>query len=266
MANPENEFSNSIFKFFGIDCHNLDNLEKRELYCKCYDNYNDTYEGHFGASNAGYESSLVLKAFRANEKYYRTCCFTRQWNNVLMWAHYAKGFSGVALVLDKKSILENPSLRFVGEDGSGVDMNAVGLEKIKYKNRPPILSNSAILAIKNKQNSNNQAAREYLEVTALTKCKTWKYEKESRMIICLEQHQFEKRAILYKYNEQALKGVIIGNRCTEDDIKKIAERVNQTTYVYTARPIKDRYKFEICGKYLAGDIVTGKVVLKTVRG
>jgi hypothetical protein len=263
--NQQLELKNSLFKFIKADEYDLKNLENQELYCKFPSCFNDTYETHFGVVNIGADSNTLSNTISENMKIQRLCCFTRQWNNILMWAHYANGFKGAALVFDKTNLLKDGKVRFVGYSEEVVKHDA-GILRIKYKPRPPVLGNNVIQAIKQKQLGNNRAKIQLVEATTLTKYKQWKYEQESRMIILLESHSHDKQPILYKYQETSLKGIIVGNKCPEKDIKEIAKKLPVDVHVYTARPMKDRYKLEINNVFSAGDIASERICLKGIEG
>lgn len=120
------------------------NLKNNELIIKHYKDFNDPYESHFGVSaiwpspykeetkfteliqciepdkhqKITKSKSAISKYIRSNThllaytiskvvgnlKRFKICSFTRRWNQILMWVHYANRYRGVALVFDQEKI------------------------------------------------------------------------------------------------------------------------------------------------------------------
>jgi hypothetical protein len=283
------------------DQFNIENLKNNEVLCKYFEDFNDAYEGHFGVTTiwpCPYRETEKLKALISlmapesadtNTKsvnhmvdfidknnhlnrfvhdflyqeieHYRVCSFTRRWNHILMWSHYSKGGRGAVLVFDADKLVVDS---YAHELDSNVDLDGdnLPLKWVNYKNIPPLVNavdvfesvkvNSPIL--RKKMND------ELIQKCILTKFKTWKYEQESRLVVKLAT-KIDKRPILFKYQEEALSGVLVGNKCKEESYISIANSVRDDVKIYLACQSSSRYKYEITHEYLAKDIKSGKVVI-----
>ena len=78
----------------------LDDIRKRRLRVSTIDDLNDPYE--FACIRSTHETSQrALDAFASGHiADYRVQCFSRCWNNILMWSHYAEKHKGICLGFD----------------------------------------------------------------------------------------------------------------------------------------------------------------------
>lgn len=75
----------------------IDILLKNRLYCAKYPELNDPMEGFYRTKE---NLPQYLKDQILNEKgYYRICSLANEDSNKLLWAHYADGFTGIAVGL-----------------------------------------------------------------------------------------------------------------------------------------------------------------------
>ena len=82
----------------------LDMIISERIYLSTCDSLNDIVEGNWGYANSK-DNEYIEKARKLREiiDAQRFTCFLDSINNPLMWAHYAGGFSGVALEYDLDS-------------------------------------------------------------------------------------------------------------------------------------------------------------------
>ena len=98
----ENSASMKLFKLKSFDgnglFHVLDMIVNERLYLSRCDSMNDINEGNWEYTNSK-DNEYIEKAKKLREiiDAQRFTCFLASINNPLMWAHYAGGFSGVAL-------------------------------------------------------------------------------------------------------------------------------------------------------------------------
>lgn len=141
---------NLLYKYFAIDEHrySIYNLRDSVVVYNSLSNFNDPFEGigqmiyNSGQPNSGLweavESNIITD--RKNELIlnYRIFCTTKQYNNALMWAHYANRHTGFCIGYKKEDI----------EDIS------TKLQKVTYSSQPYSIetkSDESILFIKSKE-------------------------------------------------------------------------------------------------------------------
>jgi len=288
------------------DRHFFSNMENNELICKQYRDFNDPYESHFGInahwpSPYKDESKLVqliqriepdnFGTFTASKdsmnKYiqshsnlrdyslekikellmsFRICSFTKRWNHVLMWAHYANGCRGLALIFDDSKILDCKNARTINSQDPLNGAN-IPLKWITYQSCPPILNAVDVLeAIRiGTEESIISLSKKILDICVLSKYRAWRYEQEIRMITKIEENVGEAR-VLYKYDPMALKGAIFGSKCDPENIKKVSKLLPEECTVFLTKPAASRYKVKIVQKWKAGQIANGEVEINQIIG
>ncbi len=283
-----NKLNSCVFKLSDIDDkYFLENLENRELLCRCGNDFNDLYEFHHVLEDVwpNYEknkdearrlidiidpsiSSNILSSKESyynyisdkhghlvhytqeriteNSNHFRICSFTRRWNNQLMWAHYANGGRGVGLVFDSKKIWHSDGAR-TSQAHTEVSGTAYRLSWVRYSHNPPRLN--AVSILENVRIGTEEKIEEItkrmLDAGVLTKCREYRYEQESRLIIRTEGQDVGAEPILYKYNPEALQGMIIGPKSNLDTVRKAAAHLPSEAHIYFTKPSKNRYKLEI---------------------
>ena len=158
------------------------------------------------------KSLLTSKEFtkRLNETHYKTAnksigilCLTKNYNNLLMWAHYANSHKGFVVGLDSDN-------SFFKQDKD--DKNLMGkLKKVIYNNERPSESF---------ENMN-------VENAYLTKSKEWSYEEEYRMFTPFKRASQIKNDNIYLYNftPDAIVSIYCGVNMSEENKEKIKEIV-----------------------------------------
>lgn len=137
------------------------------------------------------------------------CCFTEQFDDVIMWAHYADKHTGICLVFatDYKFFENIKSVQYIPK-----------------RLQMPILE---------KKDSSR------LIQLMISKLKLWSYEKEWRLF----RRYCERR---YKYPRSALRAIIFGCRCAPEDrdlIQRLAR--DRKLKFYEARMSQYEYKLNI---------------------
>lgn len=152
-----------LYKYYAIDRYPILNLQNGEIAFNSLFTFNDPFEGighiiyNEGQPNNGFwkavESNIIRD--RKNELIanYRIFCSTEQYDNPLMWAHYANSHTGFCVGYEKTDI-ENISTK---------------LQKVTYSTQPYSIktqSDESILFIKSNE---------------------WEYENEWRAIYKLTE-------------------------------------------------------------------------------
>jgi hypothetical protein len=133
----------SVYKFCSFNSYSLNNIKSNQLYCSNYETFNDPFEcwciEQTGIPDPEKESDRffnVIKAWgfpdtdkeSALEHYYDymeefnhthspkvryfidsalIACFCSNFDNLLMWSHYADGLRGFCIEFDKKLLIKN---------------------------------------------------------------------------------------------------------------------------------------------------------------
>ncbi|WP_429044499.1 DUF2971 domain-containing protein [Aeromonas hydrophila] len=159
------------------------------------------------------------------------CCFINDGNvnpyeEPLMWGHYGNGLKGYAIEF------ESPSLNLF-------EHKNIGAVQVNYENEPPVIDCLGLTMryIKKHNSDGNSIVPEILKIMT-TKSKWWEYENEMRFISFMDGNK------LIKYNEGAIKSIIIGTKMPEwqkRTIKAIADK-HQITDLKEAFTRDDSYK------------------------
>ncbi len=286
------------------DEHAINNLKNNELLCKHFYDFNDPYEGHHGVtctwpdpnneteqlknliSRLEPEQSHAITSSVLNmEKYInlkgnlsaptiesitklaeqtRLCSFTKKWNNILMWAHYSHGNRGVVLVFDQEKILKNATGRILNSQQELKDVTT-SLDPVIYSENPPFINSVDIfesVRVKSQELS-DKMGKEIYQCCMLTKAIDWQYEQEMRLILKCNNHM-NLNPVLYKYKSNALTGVIIGNKCTKENILKVAKSVTGSVDLFFIKQGQSSYNYEIHDTVKALDIKSGRVRLAPI--
>ncbi|MGV3615755.1 MAG: hypothetical protein ACO1SV_10515 [Fimbriimonas sp.] len=134
------------YKFRGAEQFqfSLDILFNQRLYCAPWSDLNDPMEGVFGYSH-GQEApdgfrDAVEQVIREKQRY-RVCSLSETFDCHLLWAHYASGFSGMAIEIelpDKDSSIHEIAYRGVfahlgQEEFGNPERAAVSILTSKYR-------------------------------------------------------------------------------------------------------------------------------------
>jgi hypothetical protein len=137
------------------------------------------------------------------------CCFSKQYDNTLMWSHYADKHRGVCFEcnssLDRTEILENGGVGLIGN----VDYSSDDKFRINY-------NTDKRLAIIN---------------LYLRKSIDWKYEEEVRIVLLNEGG-------IQKFKKQFLTGVIFGCKIDKNEKKELLKIIDEKGYEVTIKEAK----------------------------
>jgi len=84
----------------------LDDIRRRRLKISKIDDMNDPYEWKCAHSDDPESQAAIERTELQSLEKYGVLCFSRSWNNVLMWSHYADRHKGICLgfdVLDERT-------------------------------------------------------------------------------------------------------------------------------------------------------------------
>jgi hypothetical protein len=86
----------------------LDDIRRRRLKASKIDDMNDPYEWKAVYSLHEVSQSALEKSEAVAIEKYAALCFSRRWNNVLMWSHYGDRHKGICLGFDVADELAVP--------------------------------------------------------------------------------------------------------------------------------------------------------------
>jgi hypothetical protein len=86
----------------------LDDIRRRRLKTSKIDDMNDPYELACVSSNDAPSQSALEKTGREFVEQYGVLCFSRSWDNILMWSHYGDRHKGICLGFDVADELTRP--------------------------------------------------------------------------------------------------------------------------------------------------------------
>ncbi|MBI5007142.1 MAG: DUF2971 domain-containing protein [Nitrosomonadales bacterium] len=163
--------------------HGIENLQKRRLKIAELQKLNDPFE-LFGIEMSNEKVRYVFEQMKIElAKNRGLLCFSEAWSNPVMWSHYAQMHSGLCLGFEIPDI-------HIGKVFYSRNRLVANLEK---------LSNPAGLSI--------DEAKKFL----FTKYSHWRYEKEYRSFVTLEDIDPETGLYFADFSNQLkLKRVIVG--------------------------------------------------------
>lgn len=245
------EEDNYIIKFAKADNYLFENLLNETLYFNNVSNFNDPFEGIFRYTIPEDEEEFkdfylhyyngnpsLLQYYLSNPKEFEkklneffehkfdnnaVCCFSKYINktDIHMWAHYGNSFNGVCLIFNVNK------LKFCGyiEDGTliGYPEGPIDVDYIpEYPNENPL---------KNKLSYKNFLTMKF---------EKWIGENEVRYIAPLKR--------TYRFNKEALVGIIFGNRInisTKKAIKSIIMNNYNDVKFFSVSLAKKDFKINI---------------------
>ena len=164
----------------------LSDIALRRIRIARYGDLNDPFE--LFAANMGDRN--IRRAMRAwKEEFHRTkglLCFSKNWENPVLWSHYAEKHRGICL---------------------GFDLNDQHALTIEYANqRLPVQFNN--------DDPTRGLDREFVNRLIRTKYVHWRYEEEIRVIVQLDEETAEDGSYFMPFsNDMQLREVILGPLC-----------------------------------------------------
>lgn len=181
----------------------LENIKEKRLKVSDFNNVNDPFE-LLGIKLSGKNLRSELKKLKSQiSKETGFICFSEDWQNPLLWGHYAENHKGICL---------------------GFDVKDEHLKKVKYVKQR--LDNSKCYAKKK-------------EKLLTTKFSHWSYEKEHRMIIDLSTRSYDKCKLFFKpfSTHLKLREVIIGceSKVSQSKVKELCEGKYKNIKIFNSR-------------------------------
>lgn len=205
-----------LYKFLPAELALWD-LNESKIKISEFHDMNDPFELRgIGLSNSDIHRLLISDT---NENY-GVLCLSREWNNPLLWSHYADKHKGICLGLDISATVDVQEPIYVEkwqEDDAGILLSAVACGVKNLKPSDPEFQNAQKLIM-----------RMYL-----TKFKAWSYENEARIFLRLKEDQKKDNLYFAEFDENIRPSmIIVGARCPV-----AASKIGATTSKY-AMPIK----------------------------
>ncbi len=130
-------------------------------------------------------------------------CFTTNYDNLLMWSHYANSHKGICIQFNMKNY--------------PIDLQGPRLLKVNYndyKDRLEITTKDFVL--------DHIKFMIRVEENKYTKEKKWKYEDEWRLIFNFNPEKLSKNSILH-VSPEIVKNIFLGRKVNKDDIKLLRD-------------------------------------------
>ncbi len=184
-----------VYKFMSAE-YGISNLETRRLKLSTIDDLNDPFD----LCAIDTTDPILEELVEANVANFRgrigLLCFSRNWDNLLLWSHYAGSHTGLCLGFDIPD----------GPRGDGYDLD------VHYQ--PNLL-----------QVSGRDDVNQDLMIRMLrTKQESWSYEQEVRLFVKLNDPPDARGLSWFSFGPSLeLKEVIAGSQCDAEDLKTLAE-------------------------------------------
>ena len=238
-------FSDELISHYTTAKHIDDILEKGRLKLSCFSNVNDPQEAKAWTTSHDRLNNLDRTTY--SDKFwhelknsivnnYRLLCFCNHdeteidlikkipsWSHPALWAHYADNHSGMCLVFDKSSFLDNIK-----------ENHHFFAEPIKYKQ--PIEIFNAFDKIADKDiSSADEFIEKYKDKIFFEKVLDWEKETEFRVVV----KTMSDGDCYINFDERSLHSIVLGCNFPYEEHYKDIE-------LYKAK-----YNFEIFGEYYA---------------
>jgi hypothetical protein len=235
----------TIYKYVGIDNNTFKLLESCKLFFNDAKNFNDPFDSYIRSDFTGTiqdlknyyreielpediikiniadiesgKKSIVDCCPPANANYasmLKISCFSDDPDNILLWAHYAKGHSGICVGFKVYHESASTCMHFDKKDFNTENFSifngSVPLWKINYKN----MSRSI-----NRLKENQIRVMEFL----LTKGHAWSYEKEYRLLI--PKNMIKNNPI--RFSSMEITDILFGMNTTDKVKQKILTIIHQ---------------------------------------
>lgn len=175
-----------------------------------------------------YISSLGRKAWEiTTKKNIRILSLAKNFNNLLMWSHYAKNHAGFVIGIS--------SDYFNSGDFANVNQDIFGLKKVKYDDRITVL---------NPWTHREPDLRSTLPF--FTKSKCWEYEEEFRFVGYAKHN--DNNFIIKKIPNEFIKSIILGAMLKKENKERIVTFCNQNlpmVPIYQAQLKKESYALDV---------------------
>lgn len=164
-------------------------------------------------------------------------CFSKSFDNTLLWGHYGQHHKGLCLIYEGVLIKNQSQFLLFSEH---LEKSAFGFEKVEYSDTVPEKIN--------RMNNKNYNAE--LIKGLLTKSSDWAYEEEYRLVMPIFNPI--KKGIAIKFDKHHLKGIIFGLKTSPEDMERVYKTI-ETSYIkegigvgfYKTCEFPDNYKIDV---------------------
>jgi hypothetical protein len=186
-----------VYKFTSAQ-YGISNLERKRLKLSTIKDLNDPFDlTPLDTSDPAISKAVDALSLHLWNKT-GVLCFSRNWDNLLLWSHYGAAHTGICLGFD------------ISDGNLGVNYDT------------DVLYQPNFLQICYPEDVNFDLANRMLR----TKHESWSYEQEVRMFAGLNDPPDEKGLYWIDFGpDLLLKEVIIGAQCSPSDSKKVEEAV-----------------------------------------
>ncbi|SPE41741.1 conserved hypothetical protein [Candidatus Sulfopaludibacter sp. SbA3] len=199
----------------------LDDIRRRRLKLSKIDDMNDPYEAKSVLSHHNGTQSALERTVEELFKRYGALCFSRSWNNILMWSHYGDKHKGICLGFDIAEEITRP---------------------VEYEPEPHAVGN---LIVEDRSEFSQQEGTNIIDRLFGAKYVGWIYEEEVRVHVGLEEVDEETGQYFLDCGERTkLKEVIAGARFPESK-KPIEDALKAYSDVEVFRASASKFHFEI---------------------
>ncbi len=182
-------------------------------------------------------NKIISELIQSVPKTFGVACFSETKDNLLMWAHYAAGFTGICLEFDTSYEPFNK------------------MRKVKYTNDKTVFDLGKLL---DKRKNKNENSSEIAKVWA-TKSKIWSYEKEWRSV-------HKDGNTLFSYDQSALRAIYFGDAIKQEILEiicliMIGQNEHVRFYKSKISKVSKKVEFELIPFYIP-HLVAKKLGLK----
>lgn len=186
--------SKRVYKFLNSTYGLLD-LKQRRLKLSMIDELNDPFDLFNVVNKSGFWLKLSMPELIELGRSFGILCLSRNWDNLLLWSHYADGHRGVCLGFD---IVESPSV-------------------IDLRYQPNLIQPDELLeALKDPTKGTDVVMR-----MLTTKHEGWSYEQEVRVFSDLNDPPENGRHFFGFRQDFKLREVITGVKCCAERVADI---------------------------------------------
>jgi hypothetical protein len=183
-----------VYKFISAK-YGISDLEKRRLKVSTIDDLNDPFDIQAIDTSDPRVANAVEKLIVEFRESRGLLCFSRNWDNLLLWSHYASAHSGICLGFDIPD-------RSTEEAMISVD--------VRYQPN--------VLKICDKDDVNFDFAKRLLS----TKHESWSYEQEVRMFVGFNEPADSSGLRWFPFGpDLRLREVIVGVQCSAEHVRKV---------------------------------------------
>jgi len=190
--------NNRVYKFITAK-YGVDDLKNRRLKLSTIDDLNDPFD-HYAIdtsnSKIAYAVAAAISEFKRDT---RLVCFSRNWDNILLWSHYAASHTGLCLGFD---IPDRANFYL----DVRYQPNLLRFEDLTGNLQDPAM------------------AFDFAKRLVSTKHESWSYEQEVRIFIRINDPSDQNGLSWIPFDPMLeLKEVIIGVQCNADDVNNVCE-------------------------------------------